>query len=223
MTTSNSPVRFVDGARILMSDGWVVRAAARPELVPLMPPLPRAVCKTTTLTPRARSCCKTRPRARASSCNSKLAARRAKQRWSALVSASTSRLARAMRGRLGDAHWATFMRHVNRQYKAAFVKAFAGQPVLRCVGPVGGGGCPDAFAVDLDAPDAKAKLESLHLDHERPVHLTCARWSAQLPERPQSWDDGIDGGALCHALFGVADDDAHGACCMNFRCGARRN
>ena len=116
MTTSKSPVRFVDGAHILMSDGWVVRAVARPELVPLMPPLPRAVCETTSLTPRARSCCKPRPRVRASSCSSKLAARRAKQRWSALVSGSTSRLARAMRGRLGDAHWAAFMRHANRQY-----------------------------------------------------------------------------------------------------------
>jgi len=122
MTTSKSPVRFVDGAHILMSDGWVVRAAARPELVPLMPPLPHAVCDTTALTPRARSCCKMRPRARASSCSSKLAARRAKQRWSALVSASTSGLARPMRSRLRDVHWAAFMRHANRQYKAAFVK-----------------------------------------------------------------------------------------------------
>ena len=97
--------------------------------------------------------------------------RRGKQRWSALVSAPTSRLAKQMRTRLGDAHWAAFVRHANRHYKATYVRAF--RPcVLRCVGPVGGGPCPHAFAVDTTTPGAD--LECLHLDHERPVHLTCA-------------------------------------------------
>ena len=36
-------------------------------------------------------------------------------------------------------------------------------------------------AVDFDAPDATDKLACLHLDHERPVHVTCARWAAALP------------------------------------------
>ena len=31
-----------------------------------------------------------------------------------------------------------------------------------------------------------------------------------------------DGGALCHALFGVHDDEKHGARCLRFRCGPRR-
>ncbi len=130
------------------------------------------------------------------------------------MSAPTSRLAKYMRARLGDAAWADFVRHANRHHKAAYVRAF-GRRELRCVGP----------QVDLAAPDATETLEFLHLDHERPVHLTCARWAAQLaqlPAAPASWDDGIDGGALCHALFGVGDDAVHGACCVRFRCGPRR-
>ena len=156
---------------------------------------------------------------RASVSRSKLGTRRGKQRWSALVSAPTSRLAKTMRARLGDAQWLAFVRHANRHYKAAYVRAFE-QRILRCAGPIGGGACPHAFEVDLDARDAT--LEHLHLDHERPVHLTCAAWSAQLPDNPRAWDDGIDGGALCHALFGVHDDEEHGARCLRFRCGPRR-
>jgi len=137
------------------------------------------------------------------------------------VSAPTSRLAKCMRVRLGDANWLEFVQHANRHYKARFITAF--QPrVLRCSGPIGGGACPHSFAVDVTAPDAKKKLEFLHLDHEQPVHRTCSWWSAALPEVPQAWDDGLDGGALCHALFGVGDDEVHGAQCVRFRCGPRR-
>ena len=80
-----------------------------------------------------------------------------------------------MRARLGDAHWFAFARHANRHHKAAYVRA---ERVLRCVGPVGGGSCPHAFEVDLAARDATLE----HLDHEQPVHLTCAAWSEQLPD-----------------------------------------
>ena len=51
-------------------------------------------------------------------CGLKLGIRRGKQRWSALVSAPTSRLAAYMRDRLGDALWSDFVRHANRHYKA---------------------------------------------------------------------------------------------------------
>ena len=60
------------------------------------------------------------------------------------------------------------------------MRAFA-RRVLGWVGPVEGGGCPHACAVDFDVPDATDKLACLHLDHERPVHVTCARWAAALP------------------------------------------
>ena len=114
-----------------------------------------------------------------------------------------------MRARLGDAHWFAFV--ANRHHKAAYVRV---ERVLRCVGPVSGGSCPHA--------STWPRATHLHLDHERPVHLTCAAWSAQLPDNPRAWDDGIDGGALCHALFGVHDDEEHGARCLRFRCGPRR-
>ena len=38
--------------------------------------------------------------------------RRGKQRWSALVSAPTSRLAAYMRDRLGDVLWSDFVRYI---------------------------------------------------------------------------------------------------------------
>ena len=146
--------------------------------------------------------------------------RRGKQRWSALVSAPTSsRLAKSMRARLGDALWSDFVSHANRYYKAAYVRAFQ-KPKLRCVGTMDGKECPHGFEVDFCAPDDK--LDCLHLDHERPVHQTCAWWTRQLPIEPLSWADGLDGGALCHALFGVDDDAVHGASCLHFRCGPRR-
>ena len=126
--------------------------------------------------------------------------RRGKQRWSALVSAPTSHLAKYMRARLGEAPWAAFVRHADRHYKAAFVHAFC-VPTLCCVGRLDGTPCPHAFEVDLSS--AKDKLKFLHLDHERPVHRICAVWANALPEHPASWDDGVDGGALCHDLFGV--------------------
>ena len=82
------------------------------------------------------------------------------------------------------------------------------------MGTMDGGECPHGFEVDLCASDNN--LEFLHLDHERPVHQTCAWWTRQLPAEPVSWDDGLDGGELCHALFGVDDDAAHGARCLRF-------
>ena len=88
------------------------------------------------------------PRAKGSRCLSNLGVRRGKQRWSALVSAPTSRLAKMMRTRLGDVHWAAFVRHANRHYKATFVNAFRHR-VLRCVGSVDGAPCPHNFEVDL--------------------------------------------------------------------------
>ena len=55
--------------------------------------------------------------------------------------------------------------------------------VLGWVGPVEGGGCPHTCAVDFDAPNATDKLVCMHLDHERPVLVTCARWAAARPAR----------------------------------------
>ena len=91
------------------------------------------------------------------------------------------------------------------------------KPSLRCVGRLDGTPCPHAFEVDLASPDAEAKLQFLHLDHERPVRRTCERWSNALPESPASWHNGLDGGALCHDLFGAYDDEQYGGKCLRFR------
>jgi len=48
----------------------------------------------------------------------RLAQRRAAPRWSALVSAPGSRLARQMRPHLGTELWDEFVEHVNQHYKA---------------------------------------------------------------------------------------------------------
>ena len=72
-----------------------------------------------------------------------------------------------------------------------------------------------------------AEHERLHLNHERPLHETCHRWRAALPScgAPRSWDDGLDGAALCHDLFGVCAcaSGVNGEACVRFRCGPPRD
>ena len=84
------------------------------------------------------------------------------------------------------------MRHANTHYKDAYVRAFE-ERVLPCVGPAAGGPCPHCYKVDMEAAGAGDSLKSLDLDHEQPVHRTCAQWSTKLPKTPAAWDDGIDG------------------------------
>ena len=158
------------------------------------------------------------PLASASPIHSPLARRRAGQRWSALVTAPTSRIARIMRPVLDEACWAAFVAHANAHYRATFLAAFNG-PLLRCVGRVGGAPCPRDAAVDLAAPDAANGLAHLHLDHEQDLQITCDMWKAALPPSPAAWDDGINGPLLCHLLFGVCNDPRHGAAMVRFRCG----
>ena len=151
------------------------------------------------------------------------------------MSAPSSRLARQMRPHLGAALWGEFVAHANRHYKARWLRAFApASGVLRCVGALDGAPCTHAALVDLRAGKwdggvgtaergVGTALERLHLDHERPLHATCHRWRAAMPAAPRSWDDGRDGAALCHDLFGVCASAAHGAACVRFRCGPPRD
>jgi len=154
----------------------------------------------------------------ATSISKRLATRRAKQRWIALVSAPTSNLASYMRERMGEGVWSEFVSYANEHYMARSVRAFC-KPNLRCVGRLDGTPCPHAFEVDLASPDAEGKLKFLHLEHERPVRRTCERWSYALPESPASWHDGLDGGALCHDLLGAYNDEQYGGKCLRFRYG----
>ena len=41
---------------------------------------------------------------------------------------------------------------------------------------------------------------------------------APLPRAPATWDNGVDGALLCHLLFSVNDNPAHGAAMLRFRC-----
>jgi hypothetical protein len=44
-------------------------------------------------------------------------------------------------------------------------------------------------------------------------------WRTAMRAAPRSWDDGLDGAALCHDLFGVGVSEAHGAAGVRFWCG----
>eukprot|EP00962_Isochrysis_galbana_P018394 scaffold5311_cov120-Isochrysis_galbana.AAC.3 len=100
--------------------------------------------------------------------------RRAEQRWSALVSAPPSRLARQMRPFLGEELWEQFVVHDVSNYKRVFVRAFSPSTnVLRCVGTVEGRPCSPKFQVDLrEAAFVRSHIGFLHLDHEVEVDKT---------------------------------------------------
>ena len=145
-----------------------------------------------------------------------IATRRGGQRWSSLVSAPTSRVARIMRPVLGEALWCGFVLYANAYYKDAFVAAFDG-PVLACVGRGDQPG-PRAFHVDLSV--SADGLRHLHLDHEQDLQVTCDMWKEAWQAGPRrEWHDGIDRDLLCHLLFGVRADPTHGPPMVRFRCG----
>ena len=149
-----------------------------------------------------------------------VARRRAGQRWSALVTAPSSRVAKVMHPVLGDVHWRDFLAHATAHYKEPFLAAFdPPSRALRCVGRADGAACPHAFEVDFASPLAVERLERLHVDHEQDVQVTCDMWRAARPSAAASWDDGIDGALLCHLLFGVDEHPVHGAPMLRFRCG----
>ena len=148
-----------------------------------------------------------------------MARKRAQQRWSAQL----TRIAQYVREPLGEQLWRAFVAHAEARHKDVYVAAFRA-PALRCAGTAHGAPCPHAFEVDLRAPSAFVTLERLHLDHEQDLAITCDMWAealAALPHRPASWDEGVDGGLLCHLLFGVRADPVHGAPMLRFRCRKR--
>ena len=69
------------------------------------------------------------------------------------------------------------------------------------------------------ASDAFTKLRLLHLDHEQDAVVTCDLWKRAMPSSPISWDDGVDGGLLCHLLFSVKANATRGPAMLRFRCG----
>lgn len=127
-----------------------------------------------------------------------------------------------MKDRLGPKLWSDFVSHADAHYRGTYFRAFQ-RRTFQCVGKLGGAPCPYSFEVDLGSPNAKEKMAFIHLDHEEKVKDICAKWSDSLPIHPSRWDDGIDGGQLCHSLFGVEDDPTYGPVCIRFRCGPPSN
>jgi hypothetical protein len=141
-----------------------------------------------------------------------------------------------MRPHLGAGLWDEFVAHANRHYKARWLRSFApASGVLRCVGALDGAPCAHGALVDLRDGGAGtgewgrakrefgAALERLHLDHERLLPAAARCRCTAMPAAPRSWDDGLDGAALCHDLFGVCASAAHGPACVRFRCGPPRD
>ena len=78
--------------------------------------------------------------------------KRASNRWSTLLTKTKSRIAHkhGMRKRLGEAHWAAFVKYAEAEYKTSFVRMFT--PVsgeLCCEGKLDGGPCPKRVRMDL--------------------------------------------------------------------------
>jgi hypothetical protein len=146
----------------------------------------------------------------------RLARRRAAQRWSALVSAPGSRLARQMRPHLGMELWDEFVEHVNRHYKAGLAAR-----VCACIGRAALRGHPRRRAVhargavlDLragtgtgewggSARSVRPSSGCTWITRGRCMLRVTGAWRAAMRAAPRSWDDGLDGAALCHDLFGV--------------------
>ena len=130
--------------------------------------------------------------------------RRASQRWSALLTATTSRLARnGIRARLGEQLWFDFVKFAERHYRAQWDALFDPESrMLSCAGV--GGPCPRAFCVDLRFDSAVERLSQLDLDHEYDICVICAAWLRAKPPGPmRTWHDGVDAAVVCQLLFGV--------------------
>ena len=141
----------------------------------------------------------------------KVCRERASKRWSALLTQSKSRIGFkcGMRKRLGEAHWAAFVRYAEVEYKEDFFRAFTPTSgILCCAGRLDDSPCPKGVAVNLrrvsDAECGEA-LPCLHVDHTHDVKRICKVWSDALPEEPRSWDDGFCGPLIAHLLFGTED------------------
>ena len=146
--------------------------------------------------------------------------KRGQQRWSALLSARTSRISRSMRAHLGEKRWRAFVAYANAYYKEQFVSAF--EPisgVISCAGPIEGGPCPRAFQVRLDDPSALELLQSMHLDHTHDLDNVCTVWRNSTPSDARKWCDGVDPHRLCRMLFCVTAAKP----CLHFRCGWSRS
>ena len=96
---------------------------------------------------------------------------RASKRWSALLTQTKSRIGHrcGMRKRLGEAHWAAFVRYAETEHKAQFFRAVApASGELCCEGKLDGTPCPNGARIDLRhvlSTQCGAALPGLHRKH----------------------------------------------------------
>ena len=132
-----------------------------------------------------------------------LARKRGIQRWSSLLSAKSSRLAKTqgMRQFLGERCWCDFVKHATTHYREAFLQAFTPQDgVLCCKGPLQSicgsiCACPQSFRVDvrqlassnsLQRDIATSRRKLLHVDHTyNEQHISDTWKSLSTPSRPR--------------------------------------
>jgi hypothetical protein len=136
---------------------------------------------------------------------------RATKRWSTLLTQNKSRIGYkcGMRKRLGEIHWAAFVKYAKAKHKEAFCRALTpASGVLRCEGSIEGTPCPKGFCIglkSLSVDECGNELPGLHMDHTHDIKHVCRIWSQALHEHPQSSDDGVCGPLVAHLLFGVED------------------
>ena len=136
---------------------------------------------------------------------------RASQRWSTLLKQTKSRIGYkcGMRKRLGEIHWAKFVKYAEAHHKESFFQALTPTSgILCCEGALEGTPCPKSVQIDLTSisvVECGNQLPKLHLDHTHDVKHICKVWSQALPEDPQAWDDGVCGPLVAHLLFGTED------------------
>ena len=134
---------------------------------------------------------------------------RASKRWSALLTQAKLRIGYrcGMRKRLGEAHWAAFVKYAEAEHKTQFFHALTPETgALCCAGKIDGTPCPKQVRIDLcsiSSTECEAALEGLHMDHTHDVQHICKIWSRALPEEPQSWDDGV-----CGPLIGALEESS---------------
>jgi len=149
----------------------------------------------------------------------KVSRERARKRWSRLVGAKQSRVAKEMREHLGPQQWIAFVSFVNEHYMDSFIDAFAPTSlVLSCEGPIEGGDCPHAFKIDLSQPSSVDDLDALHIDHAHDLVSVCSLWKRIVPAQPKLWHQGLNQRALCQALVGMEPFGCMQRC-LYFRCG----
>ena len=160
-----------------------------------------------------------------------LARKRGIQRWSSLLTAQSSRLAKAngMRQFLGERCWDDFVQYANAHYREAFLQAFTPHDgVLSCKGPLspisGSTTSPQCFRVDVRQLGSSSQLQSkitserlalMHVDHTYDVQHIVDTWKRLSQRSPSRWDFGVDASKLCALLFGESNY-------LTFRCAVPR-